>query len=213
MKNYPKTNRSNFLKRTKEINKSDIVTSRKFGKEYFDGDRKYGYGGYHYDPKFFTKVVDDFKNHYNLNANSKVLDIGCGKGFMLYDFKKLIPKISIRGIDISKYCYDNCIPEIKEFFDIGSCDSLPYKDHSFDLVISISTIHNLDLAGVRKSLYEINRVSKKNSFIKINGYKNNDEKEKIEGWNLVAKTTLHEDNWLKLFKEVNYIGDYDFFKP
>ena len=117
------------------------------------------------------------------------------------------------GIDISKYCIENAMPEVSKFCIEGSCDKLPYPDNSFDLVIAIATIHNLDLDGVKKSLKEIVRVSKKSAFVKVNGYKNEIEKKALFDWNLVAKTILHVDDWKKIFQETNYEGDYFWFTP
>ena len=54
--------------------------------DFFDGDRKYGYGGYNYNSKYWSEVVKDFKNFYKLSDGSSILDVGCGKGFMLFDF-------------------------------------------------------------------------------------------------------------------------------
>jgi len=172
-----------------------------------------GLGGYYYDPKYFRSVVDDFIRYYQLDNNSSILDVGCGKGFMIHDFMDKIPNAKFAGLDISKYCIDNSISTASPFLITGSCDKLPWEDKSFDLVIAIATIHNLDYDGVRKSLLEIVRTTKKNAFIKVNGYRTKEELNKLNGWNLVAKTILHEEEWLKLFEETGYIYDYDFFIP
>ena len=116
---------------------------QKFNKEYFDGERKYGYGGYYYDKKFFRKVVKEIIKHYKLNNNSRILDIGCAKGFMLYEFKYFLPKCKITGVDISKYAKKHSKKGIKKFIKIASCDKLPLKSNYYDFIISISTIHNL----------------------------------------------------------------------
>ena len=213
MARYPKTNRQGYLDRSSALTADEIKIAKQFGKEYFDGDRKFGLGGYHYNEKFFNLVVEDFIEHYKLDKNSSVLDVGSGKGFMLHDFKRKIPQLEVAGVDISQYCYENAMESIKPYLQIGSCDKLPFDDNSFDLVIAIATIHNLDKAGVKKSLEEIVRVTKKDAFIKVNGYKTEDERGKLEGWNLVANTILHEEEWLELFNETGYIYDYDFFVP
>lgn len=186
---------------------------RNFGKDYFDGIRAYGYGGYHYNSKYFRKIVKEMVKYYKLNNNSKILDVGCAKGFMMYEFKKLLPKAEVFGIDISKYCKKNAINKnIKKKIIIASCDQIPFPDKYFDLVISISTIHNLSLKGVKKSLKEIDRVSKGYSFIKVNAFKTNLEKKLLNDWNIVAKTILSESKWKKIFRETGYKGDYDWFK-
>jgi SAM-dependent methyltransferase len=213
MARYPVTNRQDYLDRSSILTKDEIKVAKQFGKEYFDGDRKFGLGGYYYNEKFFDLVVEDFIEHYKLNENSSLLDIGSGKGFMLHDFKRKIPQLNVAGIDISKYCYENAMKSVKPYLQIGSCDQLPFDDNSFDLVISIATIHNLDKSGVKKSLEEIVRVTRESAFIKVNGYKTEEEKKKLQGWNLVANTILHEDEWLELFNVTGYIYDYDFFVP
>ena len=160
LKNYPLTKRNldeAQLDRTDEVRE----IARKFDKDFFDGERKYGYGGYNYNPRFWTNVVKDFQNYYELKDGSKILDVGCGKGFMIYDFLKLNPKFEIKGIDISNYAINNCKKEVVNNLQVASCDNLPFEDNSFDLVISINTIHNLERDGCGKSLREINRVSKK----------------------------------------------------
>jgi len=213
MANYPRTNRDAFVARSRKLTKEEIATSKKFGKEYFDGDRNLGLGGYYYDPKFFRPVVKDMVSYYGLNSKSKILDVGCAKGFMMHDFLSEVSGISVSGIDISEYCYKNAISSAKPFIVIGSCDNLPWPDNYFDLVVSIATIHNLDKKGVKKSLEEIVRVTKNDAFIKVNGYSNQEELDRINGWNLVADTTLSQNEWLEVFKETNYNYDFDFFIP
>ena len=212
LKKYPKSKRNldeRSLGTTDEVRK----IARKFDKQFFDGERKYGYGGYNYDPRFWTNVVKDFVEHYQLKDGSKILDIGCGKGFMIYDFKLFNPSFKLSGIDISKYAIDNSMKEIKDYLIIGNAKSLPFADNSFDLVISINTIHNLDLKDCSKSLSEIQRVTKKNSFITVDAYRNNEEKERMFKWNLTAKTILSVENWKILFKKNNFEGDYFWFIP
>jgi ubiquinone/menaquinone biosynthesis C-methylase UbiE len=148
--------------------------------------------------------------YYKLNNKSKILDIGCAKGFMMYEFKKALPACEVRGIDISRYCKTEAMGKIKKYINIGTCEKLPYPDKYFDFVVSISTIHNVSKNGIKKSLKEIIRVTKNNSFIRIKGYQNLKEKKKIEKWNIVAKSNLSKNNWLKLFKETKYKGDYQF---
>ena len=212
LKNYPKTKRN---LQEAAINRTDTEReiARKFDKEFFDGDRKHGYGGYNYNEKFWTQVVKDFVNYYKLDKGSKILDVGCGKGFMLYDFKKQYPDLEVKGVDISNYAIENCMKEIKNELSVASCDNLPFKDNYFDLVISINTIHNLEIEGCAKSLKEICRVSKKDKFIIVDAYSNDDEKEKMFAWNLTAKTIMHKNDWIKFFMENNYDGDYYWFNP
>ncbi len=211
MQNYPKSSRASLLSIRELVTPEERIIARQFGKDYFDGPRRLGLGGYHYDPKYFVKVVRDFINYYELSQDSKILDVGCGKGFMIKDFKDALPKSEVRGIDISEYCFENAMPEVKDFIKIGSCDNLPYPDKYFDLVIAIATIHNLDEEGVKKSISEIMRVGKGKFFIKVNGYRNIKEKSELERWNLVAKTILSVDEWLTIFDELGYSGDYSFF--
>jgi ubiquinone/menaquinone biosynthesis C-methylase UbiE len=185
---------------------------QKFPKEYFDGKREHGYGGYYYNPRFFKKIVKAMIKYYKLDNTSKILDIGCAKGFMMYEFKKALPDCEVRGIDISQYCKLHAVKKIKKYIKVGTCEKLPYPDKYFDFVVSISTIHNLNKKGIKKSLKEIVRVSKGNAYIRIKAYNNTKEKKEIDNWNLVAKSNLSQKNWFKLFKQYNYKYDYSFSK-
>lgn len=188
-----------------------LEKAREFGREYFDGDRLYGYGGYCYDPRFWTETVKRFRDYYRLADNAAVLDVGCAKGFMLYDFKKLMPSITIAGVDISQYAYEHAIAEIKPVITIGNAKKLPYSDKSFDLVISTSTVDHLPLEECKQAIREVQRVTKKHSFISVNAWRNDLEKERLLKWNITALTVMHVDDWKKLFAEIGYEGDYWWF--
>lgn len=210
--NYPKAKR-NVKKRGATKTEADRTIARKFGKEFFDGDRRHGYGGFNYFPKFWTPVVPTFIQKYNLSSESSLLDVGCAKGFMLHDFEKALPGITLAGIDISEYAIENCIEGMDDRIQVASATKLPFEDNSFDLVISINTIHNLEQAELIKALREIERVSKKYSYITVDAYRNDEEKSLMYDWNLTAKTILHVDEWIELFKNVGYTGDYYWFIP
>lgn len=212
MINYPKTKRD-LSKRVEEKTQKDREIARKFSKEFFDGDRKYGYGGFSYNPKYWQDVIPTFQEYYSLDETSKVLDVGCAKGFMLYDFTRLIPGISVAGIDISEYAIENAKEEIKEYLQIGDARKLPFEDNSFDLVVSITTLHNLNKDDMRVALKEIMRVTKKDAFITLDAYRNEQEKKAMEAWNLTALTMMHTQEWEEFFKEVEYTGDYYWFIP
>ena len=211
-KYYPISNRKNISQLRVKVSNKLRKKLQKFPKEYFDGKREHGYGGYYYNPKFFRKIVKAMIKYYKLDDTSKILDIGCAKGFMMYEFKKALPGCEVRGIDISRYCKLHAIKKIKKYIKLGTCEKLPYKNKQFDFVVSISTIHNVNKHGIERSLKEIMRVSKKNSFIRIKAYNNLKEKKKIDDWNIVAKSNLSKKNWIKIFKKTGYSGDYQFSK-
>ena len=212
LKNYPKAKRD-LTKRLE--NKTEEVRSvaRKFDKEFFDGERKFGYGGFSYNSKYWSEVVKDFIDYYNLDDGSKILDVGCAKGFMLYDLFKLNSNLDLHGVDISKYAIENSVTEINHKLQVANATNLPYEDNFFDLVIAINTIHNLDKAECATALKEISRVSKNNAFLTVDAYRNNEEKQRMYAWNLTAKTIMSVDEWIKFFDQSNYDGDYFWFIP
>jgi SAM-dependent methyltransferase len=188
-----------------------LQIARQFGREYFDGDRLYGYGGYYYDPRFWTETVNRFRDYYQLADDASVLDVGCAKGFMMYDFKRLMPSLHIQGIDISEYAYDHAVAEIRPFIRVGNAKALPFPDKSFDLVVSVNTIDHLPLEECKQSLREIQRVTRKNAFISVNAWRTKLERDRLLKWNLTALTSMHVDDWKALFDEVGYAGDYWWF--
>ena len=212
LKKYPKTKRD-VNKRREEKTEEHRAIARKYGKDFFDGDRKVGYGGFRYDPKYWTEVVKDISNYYELKSGDKILDVGCGKGFMLYDFFKLNSQFDIYGIDISEYAIDNAKEEVKNFCKVANATDLPFADKSIDVSISITTLHNLEEKELVRALLEIERVTKRGSFITLDAYRNNEERDRMEAWNLTAKTVMHVDEWKQFFNDIGYTGDYYWFIP
>lgn len=212
MANYPKTPRD-LSKRVLEKTEEDRQIAREFAEEFFDGERRHGYGGFHYNPKYWQNVIPTFREYYNLTKQSKILDIGCAKGFMLYDFTKIIPGISVKGIDISEYAIQNAKEEVKEDLQVADARSLPFEDNSFDLVISITTLHNLEKEDLKTALKEIIRVTKKDAFITLDAYKDEQERKAMEAWNLTALTMMSTKEWQEFFKEAGYTKDYYWFIP
>ena len=208
---YPVTTKRNIIADDRlKVSKKKRIELQKFGKEYFDGERINGYGGYHYNKKYFRKITKEMIKHYKLNNNSKILDIGCAKGFMMSEFRHFLPKAEIWGIDISKYCKIKAMPTEKKFIKIRSCHNLPFENNYFDFIVSISTIHNLNQKKIPLAIKELERVKNGKSFIRVKGYKSLKEKKFIDQWNLVAKSNLSIKKWLKMFKKYNYSGDYEF---
>ena len=210
--NYPKAKR-NVDERGAEKTEEDRALARKFGKDFFDGDRKNGYGGFSYMPRFWQPVIPTFKDYWNLTKSSSVLDVGCAKGFMLYDFQQIIPGITVKGIDISEYAIENSMIEIRDHVSVANAINLPFDDNSFDVVISVNSVHNLEREECAKALQEIERVSKGKSFITVDAYRNEEEKKRMYDWNLTAKTIMSVDEWEKFFNEIGYTGDYFWFIP
>lgn len=210
MDHYPRSKRS-IEERGKLVTEKHRKVARQFGKEFFDGDRLYGYGGYNYHPRFWQATVKRFRDYYQLAEDASVLDVGCAKGFMLHDFKELMPNLTIAGIDISEYAIEHTMETVKPFLRVGNAKEPPYEDNSFDLVISITTIHNLPLEECKQALHEIQRVSRKHAFITVDAWRNEEERERMMKWNLTALTHMHVKDWEKLFKEVGYTGDYYWF--
>ena len=203
----PRTNRP---PRKGLITQADRDIACRFGREYFDGPRTQGYGGYIYDGRW-KPVARRLKEYYGLGDWAGILDIGCAKGFLLYDFRELMPQASLAGIDISSYAYDNSVESIRHLIRVGNAKDLPWPDHSFDLVFAINTIHNLELPECKQALREIQRVSRKHAYVVVDAYRTQEEKQRLLDWVLTAKTFMHVDAWKQLFQVVGYTGDYYWF--
>ena len=210
--NYPKAKRD-LSARLESKSEESRAIGRKFGFDYFDGDRNHGYGGFNYLERFWQPVIPTIIENYQINNSSVVLDVGCAKGFFLYDLKQELPGISISGIDISEYAIENAKPEVKENLQVANATKLPFKDDSFDFVMSINTVHNLNREDCAISLQEIERVSRGDSFITVDAYRNDEEKARMEAWNLTALTMMAVDEWKEFFLEIGYTGDFYWFIP
>lgn len=183
--------------------------AKKYDYEYWDGDRRYGYGGYKYDGRWEI-VAKDLIEMYSLPETAKILDVGCGKGYLLYEFKKLLPKSTVSGFDISGYAIMNAKEKIKKnIFLHNAQDRYPYSDKEFDLVISITSLHNLNIINLKSAIKEIERVGK-NKYIAVEAYRDEKELFNLQCWALTCESFFMTCEWTWLFKEFGYNGDYEF---
>lgn len=183
--------------------------AKKWSFDYWDGDRRINYGGYKYINNRWTPVIKALISHYKLPLDAKILDVGCGKGFFLYDFLKTSPDSDLYGIDISEYAIKNAKPEIQEKITLGNATKLPWPDNFFDLVISINTLHNLYTFELEKALLEIQRVAL-NKYICVESYRNEEEKANLLYWQVTCESFYTPEEWKWWFKKNNYNGDYSF---
>ena len=212
MENYPQSKRDISGRLTSKT-EEDKCIAQKFGREFFDGSRNHGYGGFSYDSRFWQPVIPTFQKYWNLKNGDSLLDIGCAKGFMLYDLKQLVPGIKVYGVDISEYAINNTKREVRKYCQVSNATNLPFDNQSIDVSISITTLHNLQEKDLALALLEIERVTKRGSFITLDAYRDNKEKERMEAWNLTAKTVMHVDEWKVFFSDIGYTGDYYWFIP
>lgn len=184
--------------------------AKKFDFDYWDGDRKINYGGYQYMPGRWSVVAKKMIEHYNLREDARILDVGCGKGFLLYDFLEFVPNAEIHGIDISKYAIDNAKKEIADNLVLGNATSLPWPDSYFDLVISINTFHNLYNYDLELALKEFERVGKEHKYLCVESYISEEEKANLLYWQVTCEAFCTPEEWNWWFKKTSYKGDHSF---
>jgi protein-L-isoaspartate(D-aspartate) O-methyltransferase len=182
--------------------------AKQFDFDYWDGDRRICYGGYRYLEGRWEKVARAMVDHYNLPPKPKILDIGCGKAFLLYDFLKVIPDAEIYGIDISPYAIANSKEEIRDRLQVGNATQLPWPDDYFDLVISITTLHNLHAYDLDPALREMERVGKANKYLCVESYRNEQEKANLLYWQVTCEAFNTPQEWEWWFKQTGYSGDH-----
>jgi len=205
-----KSSKRDYLARMIDDKVHCMNIAKQYGKDYWDGDRRYGYGGYKYMPGRWKPVAEKLINIYNLRPGSKVLDIGCGKGYLIYEMKLLIPELDVNGIDFSDYGLENAKEEIKPYVSKHNAElNLPYKDKDFDLVISLGTLHNLRISELKIALSEMERVGKK-SYLMLESYRNESELFNMQCWALTAESFFDKKEWIWLYEFLGYTGDYEF---
>ena len=180
-----------------------------FGFAYWDGDRPCGYGGYRYDGRW-RQVAEDMASHYSLQEGARILDVGCGKGYLLYEFTQVVPGTEIVGIDVSEYALENAKEEVRATLQVGSAVDLPFADDSFDLVLSINVLHNLYIYDLHRALKQIERVSRGHSYIVNDSYRSEEEKVNLMYWQLTCECFYTPQEWEWLFNQGGYTGDYSF---
>lgn len=183
--------------------------AKQWGYDYWDGDRRINYGGYHYDGRWL-KVAKAMAEHYGLKPGDRVLDVGCGKGFLLYDFTQAVPGIEVAGIDISAYAIEHAKEEIRDVTQVVSATNLPFPDNSFDLVYSINTLHNLKCHELDKALREMQRVGKNNKYICVESYRTEQEKANLLYWQVTCEAFNTPEEWEWWFQTCGYTGDHSF---
>lgn len=181
--------------------------SLKFGREYFDGTREQGYGGYSYDGRWVA-IAKRAIERWNLKPGDRVLDIGCAKGFFVKDLRDALPGLDVVGIDVSDYGLEHAHPDAKPFLSKGSCDDLQFDDNSFAAVFAINTIHNLAREGCLRAVREIERVCPGGGFVQVDAYRTETERNVFQDWMLTAKTFDTPAGWLQLFDDAGFTGSY-----
>ena len=184
--------------------------AKQWGYDYWDGNRDINYGGYRYMEGRWEKVARKMVKHYKLPKNPKILDVGCGKGYLLFDFLKVVPDAEIFGIDISNYAIENSKKEIRKNLQIGNATELPWPDNYFDLVYSINTFHNLHNYDLDKALREFERVGKNNKYICVESYRTEEEKANLLYWQVTCESFCTPEEWEWWFKNTGYKGDHSF---
>ena len=205
-----KATKRDYIERMVDGKVEAMLTAKEYGQAYWDGSRRYGYGGYKYIPGRWKKVAEELIRYYNLRGGSRVLDVGCGKGFLLHEMLLIEPNLIVSGMDISPYAIA-CAPiEVKNSLKLlAAQDQYPYVDSQFDLVISLGTLHNLNLKDIQQAVTEISRVGK-SSFLMVESYRNEQELFNLQCWALTCKTFLDVDTWKWYLESVGYKGQYEF---
>jgi SAM-dependent methyltransferase len=184
--------------------------AKKWAHDYWDGDRRINYGGYRYMPGRWEKVARLMAEHYGIKPGDRILDVGCGKGFLLYDFTQVVPGVEVHGIDVSDYAIAHAKEEVRDRLRVGNANSLPFPDRSFDLVITLNTLHNLHAYDLEPALREIERVGRDHKYICVESYRNEVEKANLLYWQVTCESFCTPEEWAWWFKLTGYSGDHSF---
>jgi len=204
-----KSTKRNYIERMMNDKVHCMLKAKEYEYDYWDGDRKYGYGGYKYDGRWKI-VAEKLIDMYDLKPDAKILDVGCGKAHLLYELKQLLPGIEVYGFDISRHGIADAPEIIRSRLSLWRAqDPYPFHDNYFDLVISIITLHNLRIFDLGIALREIERVGK-NKYVMVESYRNEQELFNLQCWALTAESFFDADEWVWLYKHFGYTGDYEF---
>ncbi len=199
-----------YLGRVNETPKAEAaMIAKRFDRDYWDGDRRHGYGGYRYDGRW-RAVADRMRDQYDLRAGQTVLDVGCGKSFLLYDLSQSVPGIEVFGIDISEYGLRHGNEDVRGRLSRATAAALPFPDDCFDFVFSINTLHNLRCYDLDRALREIERVGRGAKYICVESYHNEDEKVNLLYWQLTCESFYAPEEWCWWFERCGYSGDHSF---
>lgn len=205
-----KASKRNYLERMVNDKVACMLKAKEYEEDYWDGDRKYGYGGYKYMPGRWKPVAQALIDTYKLGPGSRVLDVGCGKAFLLYEMQLIEPGLELVGFDISQHGLASAHPDFKgNLFRYRAQDPLPFGDKSFDLVISLTTLHNLRLFELKTALAEIERVGKQ-GYVMLESYRNEQELFNVQCWALTCESFFDTAEWIWLYQHFGYTGDYEF---
>lgn len=210
LEGYQKKTQRNYIERVTSYDKAECAPiAKQWGYDYWDGDRKYGYGGYTYDGRW-NPIAQDIARHYGLKAGDKILDIGCGKAFLLYEFTQAVPGCEVAGLDISEYGVAHAKEEVKPYLKVGNCTTLPWPDQHFDFVYSINAFHNLTIDQLKLAVQEMQRVGKGRKWLCVESYRNEREKVNLLYWQITCESFFRPEGWKFLYKEWGYDGDVGF---
>lgn len=200
-----------YVARVVEHDKAECATvAKQWGADYWDGPRQFGYGGYRYDGRW-RPVAEAMTRHYGLKPGHRILDVGCGKAHLLYEFTQVVPGIEVVGIDISEYGIAHAKEEVKPFLEVGLAQRLPFADASFDFIVSLNALHNLYLPDLFAAVREIQRVGRSAAkYILVESYRNEREKANLLYWQLTCEAFLTPQEWAWIHRECGYDGDHGF---
>jgi protein-L-isoaspartate(D-aspartate) O-methyltransferase len=205
-----KRTQRDYLGRVNEYPKAKAAAvAKRFGEEYWDGDRKFGYGGYRYDGRW-RAVAEAIARHYELQPGDRILDVGCGKAFLLYEFTQVVPGVEVAGIDTSEYAIEHAKAEVRPWVQVANAIDLPFEPDSFDLVYSLNTVHNLHCHDLESALHEIVRVGREHRYIVVESYRNEEEKANLLYWQLTCESFYTPEEWEWWFNHCGYTGDHSF---
>ncbi len=210
LERYQKQSKRDYIQRVVDHDKADCAeVAKQWDHDYWDGDRQYGYGGYTYDGRW-RPIAEDIARHYDLEAGQRVLDVGCGKAFLLYELTRVVPGLEIAGIDISDYGIEHAKEEVRPHLTKGNATDLPWPDSSFDLVISLNTFHNLRIFDLERAVREVERVGRGAKWICVESWRNEREKVNLLYWQLTCASFFDVEEWVWLYDGWGYSGDYGF---